>query len=231
MTAPIAGRVGRAIVTEGNLVSTGPGEATLLTTVVSLDPIYALFDADEQTLPAYGERASAGRRASARQPRSRSRWRWPANRTSRIEGKINFLDNQLDPATGTIRGRAHLHQPEGRPDAGPVRAAAPAGHRGLRRRARRRTRAIGTDLDKRFVFVVTKTRRSSTATVTLGPIVDGLRVVRTGLAAGELVVVNGLQRVRPGMKIDPVVTEMELPRRRLAPTRRRQTCRREVRRA
>ena len=106
VTSPIDGRVGRAIVTQGNLVSSGPGEATLLTTVVSLDPIYASFDADEQTYLRYAAMASQGRWGEGPGGACRSDWRSRATAASRIEGTLNFLDNQLDPATGTIRGRA-----------------------------------------------------------------------------------------------------------------------------
>ena len=88
-------------------MSSGPGEATLLTTVVSLDPIYASFDADEQTFLRYGDLARAGRRAgSARRPTCRSGWRSASEREFPHEGRMNFLDNQVDPSTGTIRGRA-----------------------------------------------------------------------------------------------------------------------------
>ena len=130
VTAPIAGRVGRAIVTEGNLVSSGPGEATLLTTVVSLDPIYASFDADEQTFLRYGDLARAGKRASARQAGLPIRMALASDdATSRAKGEMNFLDNQIDPATGTIRGRAVFRNTDRQPDAGPVRAPAAARQR------------------------------------------------------------------------------------------------------
>jgi membrane fusion protein, multidrug efflux system len=209
VTAPIAGRVGRAIATEGNLVSSGPGEATLMTTVVSLDPIYAVFDLDEQTFLRYGNLASAGKRASARQTGLPIQMALAGDTQFPREGKLNFVDNQLDPDTGTIRGRAVF---------------ANRGHEltpGLFVRLRLpgtseydgmlvRDSAVGTDLDKRYVLVVNKDKAIEYRPVTLGPAVaSGLRLVRTGLAAGEVVVVNGLQRVRPGMKVDPVVVEME----------------------
>src|SRR4051812_1048564 len=106
VTAPIDGRVGRAIVTQGNLVSSGPGEATLLTTVVSLDPIYASFDADEQTFQQYaaGARRTAG--ASHRDAALPISLALASDRDFTLEGRLNFLDNQIDPATGTIRARA-----------------------------------------------------------------------------------------------------------------------------
>ena len=106
VTSPIDGRVGRAIVTQGNLVSSGPGEATLLTTVVSLDPIYASFDADEQALPPVRRDGSQSRRREAARRALPIRLALASDREFPREGRLNFLDNQIDPATGTIRGRA-----------------------------------------------------------------------------------------------------------------------------
>jgi len=209
VTAPIAGRVGRAIATEGNLVSTGPGEATLLTTVVSLDPIYAAFDVDEQSFLRYGNLASAGKRASAREPGLPLEMALAGEAQFPRRGKMNFLDNQIDPNTGTIRARAVFANPDN--DLTPglfvrLRLPGTAAYDAVLIR----DAAIGTDLDKRYVLVVTKDRTIEYRPVTLGPALGGLRVVRTGLSAGEQVVINGLQRVRPGMKIEPVVAPMEL---------------------
>jgi RND family efflux transporter MFP subunit len=208
VTAPIAGRVGRAIVTEGNLVSTGPGEATLLTTVVSLDPIYAAFDADEQTFLRYGDLARAGKRASARQAGLPIQMALAGDAAFPREGKMNFLDNQMDPTTGTIGARAVFHNADLSLTPGlfiRLRLPGTARYRGVLIQ----DRAVGTDLDKRFVFIVTATRAIEYRAVTLGPIVDGMRVVRSGLKPGDLVVVNGLQRVRPGVKVDVATVPMQ----------------------
>lgn len=208
VTAPITGRVGRAIVTEGNLVSTGPGEATLLTTIVSIDPIHAHFDADEQIFLKYLDLEKQGRRDSARDSRRPIRMALAGEEGYPREGHLDFMDNRLDPSTGTIRGRAIFRNPTG--DLTPglfVRLLLPGGnaYQGLLIQ----DRAVGTDLDKRFVFVVNAERSIEYRAVTLGPIVDGLRVVRTGLKAGEQIVVSGLQRVRPGVTIEPVVVAMQ----------------------
>jgi multidrug efflux system membrane fusion protein len=197
VTSPIDGRVSRAIVTEGNLVSSGPGEATLLTTVVSLDPVYAYFDADEQIYLKY----TAGHQ------------RGPLNHRVRMalanedgfprEGALDFLDNQLDGATGTIRGRAVFRNTDGRLTPGlfvRLRLAGTGTYDGLLIQ----DRAVGTDLSKKFVYVVSPGNEIEYRPVTLGPIIDGLRVVRSGLQAGESVVVNGLQRIRPGARVQPV---------------------------
>ena len=209
VTSPINGRVGRAIVTEGNLVSSGPGEATLLTTVVSLDPMYAYFDADEQIFLKYA--------AGGRGPR-------PANHARSTDlpirmalandegfphlGHLDFLDNQVDSGTGTIRARAVFRNTDGMLTPGlfvRLRLAGTGSYDGLLIQ----DRAVGTDLSKKFVYVVGPKHDIQYRTVTLGPIVDGLRVVRTGLQAGEPVVVNGLQRVRPGVQVTPVVVAMD----------------------
>ena len=210
VTAPIDGRVGRAIVTQGNLVSSGPGEATLLTTVVSLDPIYASFDADEQAFLQYSEMARKTTRGSGRQVALPIRLALASDRTFTLEGKLNFLDNQIDPATGTIRARAIFRNADRSLTPGLfVRLRLP------RTTSNRGTliqdRAVGTDLDKRFVFVVKPDHTIEYRSVVLGPLVDGLRVVRSGIADGDLVVVNGLQRVRPGAKVETTLVGMDEP--------------------
>src|SRR5216684_2490486 len=202
VVSPIDGRVGRALVTRGNLVSGGQGEATLLTTVVSVDPIYASFDADEQAFLRYGDRARQGARAGS--GGLRIEMALADEQAFPHEGALQFLDNQLDPATGTIRGRAVFHNRDHRLTPGlfvRLRLSGTLGYPGVLVE----DRAVGTDLDRRFVLVVGGDKKVESRTVTLGPLVDGLRVIRKGLTAGELVVVNGLQRVRPGMQVSATV--------------------------
>jgi multidrug efflux system membrane fusion protein len=208
VTAPIAGRVGRAIVTEGNLVSTGPGEATLLTTLVSIDPIHAHFDADERIFLKYQQLARDGQRGSTRAARQPIRMALAGEEGFPRHGELDFLDNRLDASTGTIRGRAIFRNQTG--DLIPglfVRLQLPgsASYQGVLIQ----DRAVGTDLDKRYVYVVKDDRTVEYRPVVLGPLVDGLRVVRSGLGAGERIVVSGLQRVRPGSAIDPVPVAMD----------------------
>ena len=202
VVSPIDGRVSRAFVTRGNLVSTGPGEATLLTTVVSVDPIYASFDADEQAFLRYGRARDGGRT-----PGRPVRMALSDDGTFAREGTLHFLDNQLDPSTGTIRGRALFRNGDRTLTPGLfVRLRVPGA--GSYRAVLVEDRAIGTDLDRRVAFVVGADRTIAARTVTLGPLVDGLRVVRTGIDDGDLVVINGLQRVRPGVTVDAQVVEM-----------------------
>jgi len=210
VTSPINGRVSRALVTEGNLVSSGPGEATLMTTVVSLDPIYAHFDADERIFLRYTAPARNGGHSSLRAPDLPIRMALATEQGFPREGRMDFLDNQLDPVSGTIRGRAVFRNPDGVLRPGLFVRLRVAGN-GTSRAVLIQDRAVGTDLDKKFVFVVGADRTIQYRLVTLGPIVDGLRVVRSGLNAGDLVVVNGLQRVRPGVTVEPVTVAMDEP--------------------
>ena len=206
VVSPIAGRVSRALVTRGNLVSGGQGEATLLTTVVSVDPIYASFDADEQTFLRYGDRVRK-ERTTAGAGELLIRMALADEHTFAHTGTLQFLDNQLDPSTGTINGRAVFRNTDRRLTPGlfvRLRLPGTVSYPGVLVE----DRAVGTDLDRRFVLVVDKDKKVESRPVTLGPVIDGLRVVRKGLAAGELVVVNGLQRVRPGVQVNAAIVPM-----------------------
>lgn len=191
VTSPIDGRVGRAIVTAGNLVSTGPGEATLLTTVVSLDPIRASFDADEQTF----------QRWSARKAGLPIQMAFAGEAGFPHRGELDFLDNQIDAATGTIRLRAVFRNRDLHLTPGSfVRLRVPG--RASYRAQLIQDRAVGTDLDKRYVYVVGADGKVEYRVVQLGPVIDDLRVVRSGLKEGDAVVINGLQRIRPGVQVE-----------------------------
>jgi len=208
VTSPIDGRVGRAIVTVGNLVSTGPAEATLLTTVVSLDPIYASFEADEQTFQHYIDLAREGKRANARATGLPIHMALSSEEGFPHQGELDFVDNQINPATGTIRGRTIFRNRDLSLTPGSfvrLRLPGSASYRALLIQ----DRAVGTDLDKRYVYVIGADGTIEYRAVQLGPVIDGLRVVRSGLKSNDLVVVNGLQRIRPGAHIDPVKVPME----------------------
>jgi len=203
ITSPITGRVSRAFVTAGNLVASGPGEATLMTTVVSLDPIHAHFDADERVFLRYAARVGGRVTLPIRMALATEKG-FPR------EGQMDFLDNRLDPASGTIRGRAVFRNSDGVLAPGLFVRLRVAG-RGRSRAVLIQDRAVGTDLDKKFVYVVGDDNTIQYRPVALGPIVDDLRVVRSGISAGDRVVINGLQRVRPGAKVDPVLVAMDGP--------------------
>jgi RND family efflux transporter MFP subunit len=207
--APVAGRVGRAEVTIGNLVTgLGGPNATVLTTVVSLDPIYAYFDVDEQVYLKYGDLARAGVRPSSRTNRSPIYLGLADEQGFPHEGYVDFVDNQLNPQTGTIRARAVFENKERAFTPGlfaRLRLIGSAAYDGILIN----DRAIGTDQSKRFVLVVGADNKAMYRQVTLGPMVDNLRVVKQGLKRGEVIVVNGLQRVRPGEPVTPQRVPME----------------------
>jgi multidrug efflux system membrane fusion protein len=204
--APIAGRVGRAEITAGNLVSAG-ASGPALTSIVSISPIYASFEADEQSFLRYAARAGArpGTRGAAALPIQLGL----ADESGHPRtGRVEFVDNQLDPRSGTIRVRALFDNADGRLTPG-LFARLKIGGNGAQPALLISDRAIGTDQSKKFVLVVEAGQQLAYREVKLGPVVNGLRVVREGLASGEVIVVNGLQRVRPGMQVAPVETPME----------------------
>ncbi len=204
--APIAGRVGRIEVTSGNLIAAGP-TAPVLTTLVSVDPIYASFEADEQslaralaTLPPGGDLVTQignipvelGTLAAPGTP---------------FTGKLQLVDNVVDARSGTVRVRAVFGNPDGR--------LMPGQFARLRLGQARTVpviaineNAIGTDQDRRFVMVVGDDNKVAYRPVTLGGAVGGQRLVTAGLKPGERIVVNGLQRVRPGSPVTPQTVPM-----------------------
>lgn len=202
VTAPIDGRVSRAEVTAGNLVGAGQ---TLLTTVVSTDRVYAYFDADERVFLKYLE--------LARQAGSDARGASPvylglsSESGHPHEGQLDFLDNQVNPQTGTIRGRAVFDNRDGRFTPGLYARLKLVGS-STYAAALIKDEAVGTDLGKKFVLVLDDDNSLSYRSIELGPKVEGLRIVRQGLAKGEKIVVNGLQRAMPGATVDPQAVPM-----------------------
>ena len=192
--APISGRISRAEVTAGNLVQAGPPAAATLTTIVSLDPIYVYFDGDEQAYLKYVGSASSPKT-------KRSVYVGLANETGfPHQGIIDFVDNRIDPSAGTIRLRAVLRNPQQQFTPGlfaRVKLVEPTHYAA----ALIQDQAVGTDQDKKFVLVLKQDKSVEYREVKLGALVDGLRVVKQGLTPGEQIVINGLQRVRPGMKV------------------------------
>jgi RND family efflux transporter MFP subunit len=200
--APVTGRVSRRVVTEGNLVVGGSAaQATLLTTIVSLDPIHVYFDADERAFLKYTRLAQNGKRKSSRDAKNPVYVALADEEDSFPHpGHMDFVDNRLDPNTGTMRGRAILANADLTLTPGLfVRLRLPGSQRydavlipDL---------AIGTDQSEKFVFVVENDQTVARRVIATGPVVDGLRVVRSGLDGSEKVVLRGLQRVRPGVKV------------------------------
>ncbi|MBR0567088.1 efflux RND transporter periplasmic adaptor subunit [Azoarcus sp. L1K30] len=195
ITAPVAGRLSRAEATVGNVVAAGAGSAPL-TTLVSVARIYAAFDVDEQSFLAlingrHGGAAVPVRLGLANEddyPRS---------------GSVSSVDNRMDTSSGTIRVRAIFDNPDGTLLPG-LYARIRLGSSTARDAVLIDERAIGTDQDKRFVLVVDAENRTAYREVTLGAAQGSLRVVESGLQAGERIVINGLQRTRPGQTVSPV---------------------------
>lgn len=208
VTAPIDGRVSRAEVTPGNLVTAGPTGGTLLTTIVSMNPVYVYFDGDEQVYLKYTQMALRGERPSSRDARNPVLLGLANEEGYPHRGYMDFVDNRLDPATGTIRGRAVFDNSDRLFTPGlyaRVRLLGSSEHRAVLVD----DRAIGTDQDKRFVYVLDAKNAVTYRPVKPGRLVDGLRVVESGLAPGEVIVVNGLQRVRPGAVVKPERVAMD----------------------
>ncbi|MEJ0037480.1 MAG: efflux RND transporter periplasmic adaptor subunit [Gammaproteobacteria bacterium] len=198
--SPISGLVSREEVTAGNLVSAGQ---SLLTTVVSVDKIYVEFESDEQVYLKYAALTRSGAVANSRDTHLPVWIGLADEQGTPHEGQMVFLDNALDAQTGTIRARALLDNHERRFTPGLFARVKLIGS-GKYDALLINDSAVGTDQSVRYVFAVGADNKVEYRAVKLGPIVsDGLRVVRDGLKPGEFIVVNGLQRVRPGVTIAP----------------------------
>jgi multidrug efflux system membrane fusion protein len=196
--SPITGRIGRKLVSEGNLVT---ADQTLLATVVSTDPIHFYFDLDERSYIAYARSAAAGGMPTGRNGDGIDVTAGLLDeRTLPRKGRMEFLDNRIDPATGTMRARATFENKDGLLTPGlfgRVRVPGSAPFKGVLIP----DEAIVSDQDRRFVWAVAEDGTVAARAVRPGPRIDGYRVVRSGLDGSETIVVAGLQRVRPGGKV------------------------------
>jgi multidrug efflux system membrane fusion protein len=204
--APIPGRVGRAEITEGNLVEGGAGQIKPLTTLVSLDPIYVYFDVDEQTYLKYA-RVTQSREASSHELRGAAHLGLADEDGFPHAGQVSFVDNQVSSSTGTIRLRATFANKNLALTPGLFARIRLQGS-GAQSGCLARDEAVITDLNQKYVFVLGKNSTLEYRPVKLGPITDGLRVVRDGLHEGDVIVVSGLQRVRPGVAVSPKKVSM-----------------------
>src|SRR5580704_11526767 len=208
VTAPITGRVGRAEITEGNLVETGAGQIKPLTTLVSLDPIYVYFDVDEQTYLKYA-RVTQSHGTSSHDLRSAAQLGLADEDGFSHVGQVSFVDNQVSSSTGTIRLRATFANKNLTLTPGLFARIRLQGG-GAQRGCLTRDDAVVTDLNQKYVFVLGKNNTLVYRPVKLGPMTGGLRVVRDGLHEGDIIGVSGLQRVRPGASVTPKVVSMEV---------------------
>ena len=200
--APIDGRVSRALLTEGNYVSGNAGNASLLTTVVSVDPVYVIADIDEDTLLKFNQLVHDKKLGDENGGRVPVALQLADEKDYPRQGYIESFDNQLNPDTGSILMRAVFANTDGMIVPGlfaRIRLPLSENHPALLVDER----AIGTDQAQKFVLTLTATNTVQYRPVELGPVIDGKRIVRSGLTAGEKIVVNGLSRVRPGMPVTP----------------------------
>lgn len=201
VVSPIDGRVSKAEITVGNLVD----QTAVLTSVVSTDRIYASFDGDEDTYLRVRGQAQQGKPVTVRVGLANEAG-FPH------EGKLEFVDNRLDPATGSVRMRATFANTDRTLVPGlfaRVQLSGGSGTATVTRALLIHDRAVGTDQDRKYVFVLGKDNKAEYRPVALGPAIDGLRVVRKGLSPGEKIVVGGLQRVRPGAAVAPKLVPMD----------------------
>lgn len=205
--APVAGRVGKLEITVGNLVAAGPG-APVLTTLVSVSPIYASFSADEEVVMRALKALAADTNARSQVERIPVQMTTATSNGTPFQGHLQLIDNQVDAKSGTVRVRAVFENADGHLMPGQfarLRMGQPKTEPALVISER----AVGTDQSKRFVMVVDADSKAAYREVTLGASVDGMRLVTNGLQAGERIIVNGLQRVRPGVLVAPQLVAMD----------------------
>lgn len=214
VTSRISGTIGRRLVDPGNLVK---ADDTPLATLVSINPIYAYFDLDERTVLRMRRLMQEGKVKSPLEAEIPAEVAVADDPEFTMKGTINFIDNQLDGSTGTLRGRAIIHNQEGLLSPGLfVRLRVPIGepHPAILIREE----ALGSDQGQRFVYVIEKTKDEKTGTVDdvvkyrrvkIGMLIGGRRVIEEGLKPDERVIVTGLQRVRPGAKVQALLVDQE----------------------
>jgi len=202
--APISGRIGRKLMTEGNLINGNQGQATTLTTIVSLDPIYCYFDIDEKSALKYQQLARAKTGGNIRDGQVPCELELSNETGFPHKGTLDFVDNRVDSGTGTLHVRGVFPNPE------PDRILQPGFFTRIRVPGSGKypallipDQAVGTDQAQKFVYVINDQDTVEYRKVNLGPLIDGLRVVREGIQPKDWIVVNGLMSVRPGAKVNP----------------------------
>ncbi len=205
--APITGRVSRYEVTEGNVVQSGQNGGTLLTTIVSVDPMYVYFDVDERTLLQVRRLIQSGELKNVQETAFPVAVGLADEPSFPRQGSVNFMDNRVDPGTGTLRLRANIENSDAMLTPGLfVRCHLPLG-------APRRTtlvseQAMGSDQGQKYVYVVDEKNEVAYRPVKVGRLYGGMRVIESGLTKSDKVVVIGLQRVQPGTVVEPKLAEM-----------------------
>ncbi|HKQ48285.1 MAG TPA: efflux RND transporter periplasmic adaptor subunit [Phycisphaerae bacterium] len=209
VTAPIAGRISRKLVTEGNLITGGSGTGTLLTTIASIDPIYCYVDADERSVLKYQRMSREGTRTSARDAYIPCFLQLTDETNFPHEGYIDFVDNRIDPTTGTIQGRGVFKNPKGYllpgffgririPGSGKYQAVLVPDE------------AIVADQDQRLVMTVGPDDVVQPRPVKLGALFGNLRAILSGVGASDRIIINGLMQARPGAKVSSHEAEISM---------------------
>jgi multidrug efflux system membrane fusion protein len=204
ITAPISGRISRKMITEGNLVNGNQGQSTLLTTIVSLDPIYCYFDADEQSALKYQTLLRTGKMHTVGTNQIPAEFELSNETNFPHHGFIDFVENQVNPTTGTLRMRAVF------PNPGPQRILQPGYFGRVRVPGSEEyqglliaEQAVGTDQSQKFVYTLSSSNTVQYTPITMGPPYKGMRVVKDGLTPESKVIVNGLMSIRPGATVVP----------------------------
>tara|TARA_R110002072_G_scaffold273413_2_gene434323 strand:+ start:59528 stop:60826 length:1299 start_codon:yes stop_codon:yes gene_type:complete len=206
--APVGGRISRRYVTEGNLISGGSNQSTLLTTIVSTSPIHCYFDANEQDFLKYVRLAREGKRESSRDVKNPVFLALVDEEGYPHTGHMDFVDNQIDPNTGTMRGRAILANEDGLLTPGLFARVRLPGS-GRYDAVLIPDSAIGSDQSEKFVYAVGEDGSVERKKITPGPLSHGLRVIRAGLDGSERIVTRGLQQIRPGVTVKPTEETIE----------------------
>lgn len=203
ITSPLSGRISRSSMSTGSWVSAGAASnAALLTTIVSEDPVHLYFDISENNWIKYRRMIESGQKEGAAQQGSMVEIALPDEKGFPHKGRVDFVDNRLDQATGTMRTRALVDNKAGTFSPGMfarVRVQGSPEYEALMLPEE----AVCIDQTNRFVFVVNAEGVVARKPIALGPMVEGLRVIRSGLAADDMVIIKGLQRARPGNKVSP----------------------------
>lgn len=206
--SPINGRMSRNLVDVGNLISGGFDSASLLATVVSMDPIHAYFTGSEQDYLRYTRLARSGNRPSSRDSANPVEMALINETGFPHKGEMDFVDNKIDASTGTMQGRAIFENEDHELIPGLFVTLRLLGT-GKYDAVLIPDQAVGKDQSNTFVLVVDESSVANYRPITLGPIIDGLRVVRSGLQAGEHIVIEGLQRVRSGQPVTSDLVDLD----------------------
>jgi len=206
--APIAGRISESLLDEGNLISGGATNSTVLTTIVSLNPIHFVFEGSERDYLKYIRLERAGKRASSRDTPNPVRIKLADEKRFEHKGNMDFVDNVVDPQSGTIRGRAVVHNADLIILPGVFGRLRLFGGKAMALLIP--DEAIASDQGRKVVMTVGKDDIVAPKVVSLGPMVGGLRVVRSGIGPKDRIIIKGVQRVRPGQKVSPQAGKVAL---------------------